>query len=52
VFVSRQLGHANPAITLKVYALLFDAARHAQDARQRLEAEYGELVRPARRRTS
>ena len=52
VFVSRQLGHANPAITLKVYAHLFDAARHAQDARERLEAEYGELVSPARRRTS
>lgn len=52
VFVSRQLGHANPAITLKVYAHRFDAARHAQDARERLEAEYGELVSPVRRRTS
>jgi integrase len=45
VFVSRQLGHANPAITLKVYAHLFDAARHAQEAREQLEAEYGSLIR-------
>lgn len=45
VFVSGQLGHANPAITLKVYAHLFDAARHAQEAREQLEAEYGALVR-------
>ena len=44
VFVSRQLGHANPAITLKVYAHLFDAARHAQEAREQLEAEYGSLL--------
>jgi hypothetical protein len=36
VFVSRQLGHANPAITLKVYAHLFDAERHADEARARL----------------
>lgn len=48
VFVSRQLGHANPAITLKVYAHLFDAARHAHDARQRLEEEYGDLLRERR----
>jgi integrase len=44
VFVSRQLGHANAAITLKVYAHLFDAERHAADARAKLEAEYGALV--------
>jgi integrase len=41
VFVSRQLGHANPAITLRVYAHLFDAARHADTARQRMQEEYG-----------
>ena len=45
VFVSRQLGHANAAITLKVYAHLFDAARHARDAREGLAAEYGDLLR-------
>jgi integrase len=44
VFVSRQLGHANPAITLKVYAHLFDAERHADRAREQLEADYGALV--------
>ena len=44
VFVSRQLGHANPAITLRVYAHLFDAARHAREARAALDAEYGNLL--------
>ena len=45
VFVSRQLGHANAAITLKVYAHLFDAERHADKAREQLEADYGSIVR-------
>ena len=45
VFVSRQLGHANPAITLKVYAHLFDAARHADVARQRLSEEWRGVLR-------
>jgi integrase len=45
VFVSRQLGHANPAITLRVYAHLFDAARHGHDARRGLEADYRDLLR-------
>ena len=45
VFVSRQLGHANPAITLRVYAHLFDAARHGRDARRQLEADYSDLLR-------
>ena len=44
VFVSRQLGHANAAITLKVYAHLFDAERHADKARAKLEADYGALL--------
>jgi integrase len=44
VFVSRQLGHANPAITLKVYAHLFDAERHADGARRRLQDEYGSTL--------
>ena len=43
VFVSRQLGHANPAITLRVYAHLFDSARHAELARAGLESTYREL---------
>jgi integrase len=37
VFVSRQLGHTNAAITLK-------AERHAARARERLEADYGTLL--------
>ena len=38
VFVSRQLGHANPSITLDVYAHLFQRADHAQTATDALEA--------------
>jgi integrase len=37
VFVSRQLGHANPNITLGVYAHLFAQRDHAQAAREALE---------------
>jgi integrase len=44
VFVSRQLGHANPAITLRVYAHLFDANRHAERARTQLETEFRHLL--------
>lgn len=44
VFVSRQLGHANPAITLRVYAHLFDASRHAEHARTQLESEFRHLL--------
>lgn len=44
VFVSRQLGHTNAAITLRVYAHLFDAERHAREAREALEGEYGPLL--------
>ena len=40
VFVSRQLGHANPAITLKVYSHLFAARDHAATAREALDASY------------
>ena len=37
VFVSRQLGQANPSITLKVCAHLCDADR----ARRQLDADHG-----------
>jgi hypothetical protein len=47
-FVSRQLGHANAAITLKVYAHLFDAERHANEARAQLEANYGHCLQAHR----
>jgi integrase len=43
VFVSRQLGHANPAINLRVYAHLFDASRHADRARTQLQSEFRHL---------
>jgi integrase len=44
VFVSRQLGHANPSITLQVYAHLFERADHANAARDALEASYATTV--------
>jgi len=40
VFVSRQLGHANPTITLGTYAHLFERADHAHAAREALEASH------------
>ena len=43
-FVSRQLGHASPAITLKAYAHLFEQADHAAAAREALEASYQTMV--------
>ena len=43
VFVSRQLGHANPNITLEVYAHLFERADHADTARAALDASYAAI---------
>lgn len=40
VFVSRQLGHANPSVTLSTYARLFQQADHAAKARDALDASY------------
>ena len=37
-FVSRPLGHANPNVTLLVYAHLFARASYATAARQAVEA--------------
>jgi hypothetical protein len=45
--VSRQLGHANPTVTLSTYAHLFERADHAEAAREALEASYPAL--PGRR---
>jgi integrase len=47
VFVSRQLGHASPTITLGVYAHLFDRAEHGQRARIALEAAFGSVLEGA-----
>jgi integrase len=44
VNVARQLGHADPAITLKVYAHEFAKARNADDTRAGLEARFGRLL--------
>ena len=44
-YVSRVLGHANPAITLSVYAHEFARAEHADQTRERMEAAFGELLR-------
>lgn len=44
VFVSRQLGHASPNITLGVYGHLFDGRVHADKARAGLEAAYGTVL--------
>lgn len=44
VFVSRQLGHASPSITLSVYAHLFDQAEHAAKASAQLEAAFGGIL--------
>lgn len=43
VFVSRQLGHANPTVTLSIYAHLFARADHAKSAREALEAAHTAL---------
>src|SRR5207249_11755927 len=47
VFVSRQLGHANPTVTLTTYAHLFERADHAQAASEALEASYAATAGPA-----
>ena len=46
VFVSRQLGHANPTVTLSTYAHLFEQADHAAAARAALEAGYAATAGP------
>lgn len=44
VFVSGQLGHANPSITLRIYSHLFDHARHADRTRDALSAGFGSIL--------
>ena len=43
-FVSRQLGHANPSVTLGVYSHLFARREHGELARQALDASYGAMM--------
>jgi integrase len=40
VFVARQLGHANPATTLSIYAHAFARADHAHAAAEALQATH------------
>ena len=47
VYVSRQLGHANPAVTLSVYGHVFHRRAHAARARAALEESH-EAMTPAR----
>jgi integrase len=49
LFVSRQLGHANPNVTLKVYAHEFARREHGARARVALEAAYTEMQAAGRR---
>lgn len=51
VHVSRQLGHADPAITLKVYADEFAAADHADRTRALLDAAVGHVLETGERKT-
>jgi len=44
-FVSRQLGHSQTSTTLNTYSHLFDARRHAEQARDGLEADFGAMLR-------
>jgi hypothetical protein len=44
VWIARQLGHANPSITLNVYAHLFAKAEHAERMRSRMEESFGSML--------
>ena len=44
-YLSRVLGHANPAITLSIYAHEFAGAEHADRTRERMEAAFGDLIK-------
>ena len=45
VFVSRQLGHASPATTLRVYAHLYARHEHGERARAALETAHAAMSR-------
>jgi integrase len=45
VFVSQQLGHANPAITLGVYAHEFAQAEHAERVVAAVQQHLGNVLR-------
>lgn len=43
-FVADQMGHADPAVTLRVYSRLFDPSRRKDEAREKLEAAFGGML--------
>jgi integrase len=43
-YLSRILGHANPAITLSIYAHQYASAEHAETTRQQMEQAFGSLL--------
>ena len=47
VFVSRQMGHGSPAITLSTYAQLFDERAHADALSTMLESGFALTLQPA-----
>lgn len=49
VWVGRQLGHANPSVTLRVYSHLFARREYAERARQALETAHAEMKAASRR---
>ena len=42
-YVAAQMGHARPSMTLDTYTFLFNRARHAQEHRQKLDEQFGDL---------
>ena len=47
VAVSKQLGHANPGITLRVYSHEFDKARHTDELRLVMSNAFGHMLAAA-----
>jgi len=47
LFVSRQLGHSTPTVTLDTYGHLFDREEHGQRMRDGLEAAFGNALETA-----
>jgi integrase len=43
-YLSRILGHSNPAITLSIYAHQYAQAEHAEHTRQQMEQAFGQLL--------
>lgn len=44
VFLSRQLGHASPDITLRIYVHEFDQVSHAEETRAALNSQIGKIL--------